>query len=142
MVPIVASRLQDVTGDDGAHEQNFQHFRQRDKTALGDGDWESKLNYVKQKSLIYSSPQYGRRISRQIRRITKNKDIDFRIRHSKNSFIWPIPESVVNGRCLLLTGDKPFNNSQSDSVTVFLSCRYDRDRKNSIIFTERFRDFE
>lgn len=66
---------------------------------LGDGDWESKLNCVKRKSSIYSFHQYGRRLSRQVRRITKNKDIALRIRHSKNSFIWPIPESVVNGRC-------------------------------------------
>ena len=52
-----------------------------------------------EKSLIYSFHQYGRRLSRQIRKTTENKDIAFRTRHSKNSFIWPIPESVVNGRC-------------------------------------------
>ena len=41
---------------------------------------------------------------------------------SKNLSIWPIPESVVNGRCLWQTGGKPLSNSLFDSMTDFPSC--------------------
>lgn len=44
------------------------------------------------------------------------------IRPSKNLSIWPIPESVVNGRCLWQTGGKPLSNSLFDSMTDFPSC--------------------
>lgn len=64
----------------------------------------------------------------QIRKVTKNKR-HFPFGYGPRKTRLPIHKSVANRRCPLQTGDRPHNNSQSDSMIGFLSCKYGKDPK-------------